>query len=268
MKRPAKLMTAVTQGHGSITAICVFLRLARARLCSVLPRGVSLLDGDEGEQALAVLLLSRNHFTSWFGDMRYFELILGVPHVNVGDGVPSMYLRRLYLDQKLPQMLGNFIYGWEKLPAAIRWDGLREHGRGLDALTERHRYVAEHVSGEWLVDAAFEPAAAQTDHRSFDTGLAQMWSVLAQPIVSQARRRLNARAAVDRGGPFLRSTLTYDTSAAVTRPVTGRVRFGPGFDPAAFAQLEVEAPALGADGLGAVAWHGRQVVSLPVPVRP
>jgi hypothetical protein len=254
----SKLPTAVTEGRGEITTTCVCLPLPRALLCSVLPRGLSLLD-----QPLAVLLLSRNHFTSWFGDMRYLELILGVPNVSAGDRTSSMYMRRLYLDQKLPQLLGNFIYGYEKLPARIRWDGLREHGRGLDALAERYRYQAEQRSGTPLIDAELGPAPRDA---SFAAGLARMWEVLEQPLVSQASRRLSSRAALERGGPFLRSCIRYDASAAVTRPVAGRIRFGAGFDPGPLAELELDVPSLGADGFGAAAWHTSQVVTLPMPI--
>lgn len=258
----AKLPRAIKEGRGTITTTCVCVRLPAALLGSVLPRGLSLLD-DSREQALAVLLLSRNHFTSWFGDMRYLELILAVPNVSASDRVRSMYMRRLYLDQKLPQLLGNLIYGYEKLPATLRFDGLRERGRGLDGLAERYSYRAEDRSGGLLLEARLEatfgPGAPQTDA----AGLARMWALLEQPIISQASRRLSSRAALERGGPFLRSTIRYDASAAVTRPVAGRVRFGASFDPGAFAGRELEVASLGADGLGAVAWHTGQVVALP-----
>lgn len=258
-----ELPRALKEGRGTITTTCVLAPLPAALLSSVLPRELSLLD--PSGQALALLLLSRNHFTSWFGEMQYFELILGVPNVCAGDRTPSMYMRRLYLDQKLPQRLGNYIYGYEKLPARIRWEGLRERERGLDGLAQRYRYCAEDKSGAPLIDAELETASARSD-ADFAAGLARMWALLEQPIVSQASRRLSTRAALERGGPFLRSTIAYDSSAATTRPVTGRLRFAAGFDPRALAKLELEAPSLGPDGIGAAAWHTSQVVTLPVPV--
>jgi hypothetical protein len=249
----AKLPESVTRGIGSITTSCVLLQFPRAIVQSALPRGLTLLDEARG-QALVVLLLSRNHFTTWFGEMRYLELILGLPNVSAGDGVPSMYMRRLYLDQRLPRLLGNYIHGYEKLPAKIRWEGT----------VDRYEYRVEDRFGGLLLDATFG-LAPQRD-QPLEAGLARMWGVLAQPIVSQARRRLSARAALEHGGPFLRSTITYDSSTAVTRPVAGRIRFGAAFDPAVFAGLELETPALGAEGAGAVVWHAGQVVTLPVRI--
>lgn len=222
--RIAAIRAAVTEGRGRLTTAVAVIPIDQSTLRSLLPSGLHV--GDAPPTVL--VMLSRNHFTSWFGDMRYLEMILGIPDVIAGDGVRRTYLRRLYLNQGLPRRLGNLIYGWEKLPATMCWDGLDETLDGTDAVAPLTSYRIRTPDGRPMLTAELsldDPPAtpAQSDIDEVDR-------VLAQPVLSQRARRVRADAATRGGGPFLTTTID---SAARTQPLSGtaRLRIGDSFDP-------------------------------------
>jgi hypothetical protein len=241
----AALTEGLTEGRGTIDTIAAWFPIDAAVVRAMLPRRLSVTPNARG-QCRALVLLSEHQFHSWFAEMRYHELTFVLTDIDSGSGRLNQYLRRLYLDRALPRVLGNRIYGFEKLAATIRWD------RTCD------RYLVEDQQGRGILDASFEPGEPVSA-----IGLAKSWAVLEQPIVSQAARRWSARAALDHGGPYLTSELRFDSRAATPRAVRGRLTFGPRFDPAALAGRTLDLEPLDAEGFGAVAWQTTEVVTLP-----
>lgn len=252
-ERLRTLRATVTEGRGTLTTTAMLHPLDAAVAGALLPRGLRLHPARGDSPARILVLTSRNHFASWFGEMAYLEVILAIADVTVNDEPPSVYFRRLYLNQRLPRVLGNVIYGWEKLPAAIAWDGL-DTGAGLSGIGPATTFRVTADGGAPILKASFRDG-----HSSADVG--PLWDVLAQPVLSQASRRLHADAATTRGGPFFRTAIRTEVTTTL-RPMAGEVQLGAAFDPPALAGRTLDTER----GV-AFAMHTTQVIGLPQTIR-
>ncbi|MBC8073753.1 MAG: NAD(P)-binding protein, partial [Deltaproteobacteria bacterium] len=210
-----------------------------------------------------VVMFAHNHFSAWFGEMRYHEITVAIPWVEYAEERtphrgPFVYLPRLWLDQTLPRLLGNRIYGYEKLPAQVRAEGGDWEIRDDD--------------GDLLVRARFDDereARAPAQWSAFE------WArrMLEQPTISQVRRVFDAdaRAHDDRHQSFYGSTVRYMLSDrdATIAPLTGELAFGGGLSvPGLLPQQPIALPSLAHDVLGAFRMRCAVRVSLPGPTAP
>jgi hypothetical protein len=225
-------LRALTEGRGTLTTIALLHEVEAPLLRGLLPAGLTLPDA---HPARLLVLQSRCQFRAWFGDMRYHELAFGIPDVASPDVPRCLYLRRLYLDAALPRWLGNLIYGFEKLPAHLSWEGTSA-------------WRAARPDGAPILQADWE----ELPH---DADASALFAALAQPVVSQAARRRHTAAAITHGGPFLYTRL-HTPAPATLRRVVGDVDLGPGLDPPALSGVQLRRAA-------AFLVETTQVVSLP-----
>jgi hypothetical protein len=189
---------------GRMTAVVAMLALSRDGARAMLPAGLELAAQDfmPGERHPLVLVLGRQ------SDVRprllplgadYLEAILGVPFVQLRErGTPPRgpfcYCPRLFLDRRLPIVVGRLLYHYDKRRALIR-------------MTADSYRIAEPTRGERLLDAQFGAAEAPVE-------LARR----ARLAVFRCRFRARSRAA--RGA----RAETDDSPAVRRRAARGRVR--------------------------------------------
>jgi hypothetical protein len=145
---------------GRMTAVVAMLALSRDGARAMLPAGLELAAQDfmPGERHPLVLVLGRQ------SDVRprllplgadYLEAILGVPFVQLRErGTPPRgpfcYCPRLFLDRRLPIVVGRLLYHYDKRRALIR-------------MTADSYRIAEPTRGERLLDAQFGAAEAPVE---------------------------------------------------------------------------------------------------------
>ncbi|HET6585414.1 MAG TPA: NAD(P)-binding protein, partial [Nannocystaceae bacterium] len=253
---------SLTEGIGRIDMRAVIRVLPREIVERLLPAGLQLAPQPlvpPGRHPIFVLC-SHDWFDAWFGDMDYHELMIGVPYVELADAQarnrgPFVYMPRLHLDQALPRVLGNAIYGFEKLPGRIAVDD--------EAGTYR---VTDPDSGGELASLAWEATADWSPPAALP-GFAWVRKLFEMPTVSQAQRVFDVNAFSDRDDPplFLCSTVTYglaDPSARV-QPIRARLRLGEALTPAGLPTDVFASDGLDTAFLGAFRLQAPQVVSLP-----
>lgn len=253
---------SLTEGIGTIDMRAVVRVLPREIVERMLPAGLQLAPQPlvpPGRHPIFVLF-SHDWFDAWFGDMDYHEVMIGVPYVELVDAQsrnrgPFVFMPRLYLDRTMPRVLGNAIYGFEKLEAAIDVDE--------DAGTMRAR---DPDTGAELASIAWEAAG---EWRTPDelANFALVRRLFEMPTISQAQRILDPSAFDDRDGEplFLASTVTYgfaDPSARI-QPIRALVRIGESMTPQGLPTDVFAARGLDTDVLGAFRLRAPQVVSLP-----
>lgn len=245
-RRLHEFRATITEGRGTLTSTALLHSIDPSVMAALLPRG--LRPHAAATEARLLLLLSRNHFTSWFGDMVYFEMILAIPDVTTGHGPPSTYFRRLYLDRALPRRLGNIIYGFEKLPAHITWDGLNPDQSGVAGIAPESTHRIRTTAGAPILTATWRAAPLEVDP-------APLAEVLSQPLLSQTSRRRRADAATTHGGPFARTQVDTEVTPD-QRVVIGDVHFEDAFNPPELAGLTLS-------HVTAVTLQATQVIGLP-----
>lgn len=252
-------MRAGTEAKGVLDARVVTLALPRRDVEQLLPAGLKLAPQPltMPDRHPVFMLFSQECFDAWFDEMDYNELLLGVPWVELEEQHlpnrgPFIYMPRLYLDEVLPRVLGNVLYGFEKQAAAVE-------------VTDESFTVRDESGSALLVDGRFdgagEPVApAALPH--FDA----VQQMLEQPTISQALRIVDSHAFYRRaGGPFLCCINRYrfdDPSTRVT-PLRATVRVTGDFSPPGFPTGTFEVGSLAAEPLGAFHIRVPQEISLP-----
>lgn len=253
-------ISSAFEGIGTLDSHVVVLALPIEDVKRLLPAGLELapqIVTPLGKHPVFVLL-SHDHFDAWFGDMDYHELMVGVPYTQLRETSapnrgPFIYMPRLYLDQAIPRILGNRLYGFEKLPGEI------------DA-SETAYTVREPGGGATIVRAELSDtgtAAAPAEFANFDL----VRQLFEQPTVSQALRIVDPDAfhARDAGGPFLCSTVTYafgDPRASL-QPSRIRLEVTEQLTPAGILAGTYEREGIDVAQLGSFHLKVPQVVSLP-----
>lgn len=255
------------EGRGHIDTVMVVVVLSAETVQAMLPAGLQL-----GPQPLVpagrhplLISLAHDHFDAWFGDMDYREAMFAIPWVELADERaphrgPFVYMPRLYLDAAMPQVLGERVYGYEKLAATI------EANAGS--------FTATDEQGDLLVRARFEQDG---EPRSPDgwPNFAWVRKLFEQPTVSQARRRLDrdAREAAAADQRLLGSCVRYLLGgvdwdgrevAPTIQPMQVELQLGNGLTlPGGLPQHAIASPSLAAHVMGAFRMRAQQVVSLP-----
>jgi uncharacterized protein with NAD-binding domain and iron-sulfur cluster len=250
------------EGVGTIDAHVV-VRLVPVDVArSLLPLGLELAPQSVTfpDRHPLVMIFAHDFFQAWFGDMDYHELMFAVPYVRLEDSHaanrgPFLYMPRLYLDELAPRLLGNLLYGFEKLEANIT------------AHAGRFR-VKRRDNGKPIATAHFEavgdPGPA-TAFASFEV----VRQLLEQPTISQALRIADEDAFADRDflSPFLCTNVRYDFGdpTATLQPVRAQVWISPETSPAGLPVGTFDTPSLAEHELGSFRMRAPQVVSLPGP---
>jgi uncharacterized protein with NAD-binding domain and iron-sulfur cluster len=186
--------------------------------------------------------------------------MFAVPYVRLEDSHapnrgPFLYMRRLYLDQPAPRLLGNLLYGFEKLEADI----VADEGRFR---------VKRRDDGKPIVTARFEAAGDPRPPQDF-AGFEAVRALLEQPTISQATRIVDDDAFTDREflSPFLCTRVRYDFGdpSSTFQPVRAEVWLSPETSPAGLPVGTFTAGSLAEHELGAFRMRAPQVVSLPGP---
>ena len=163
---------------GRMTAVVAVLPVARAAAQAMLPAGLDLAAQNytPGDRHPLVLILGRQSNVrprSLPLGADYLEFILAVPFVERRERAPHgrfCYCPRLYLDRRLPTLLGRLLYGYDKRRATIR-------------VTETSYRIADLADGKLLLSADFRSAAAAGEP---STSAAAMLFDL--PVIAQAAR--------------------------------------------------------------------------------
>jgi hypothetical protein len=143
---------------GRMTAVVAILPLAREAAQAMLPAGLGLAAQNHtpGDRHPLVLILGQQ------SNVRprplplgadYLEFILAVPFVEHRGRArrgPFCYCPRLFLDRRLPTVLGRLLYGYAKRRAAIE-------------MTENSYRIADLDDGELLLSADFRSTAATVE---------------------------------------------------------------------------------------------------------
>lgn len=249
------------EATGTIDARVVVrtIDVAHARL--LLPRGL-----EPAPQAITargdhpvVLLFARDRFDAWFGSMRYRELLIAIPFVqrtdtHVPHRGPFCYMPRVYLDAKMPRLMGNLLYGYEKEPARIHDDDdeFVVHGPEEGALLARLRSST--------AGPAVHPA-------ELHVRLADVRRMLEQPTVSQLARIYDPRAfhrdATE--SAFLASNIRYllDDPSATVQPIRAEVEITRAVSPRGLPTDRAAIPSLAESRLGAFRLRAPVRISLP-----
>lgn len=250
------------EGVGTIDAHVVVHLVPTDVARSLLPLGLELAPQPVclPDRHPLLLLFADDFFQAWFGDMRYHELMIAVPYVRLEDSHaanrgPFLYMPRLYLDEAAPRLLGNLLYGFEKLDARIESD-------------ERRFRVERRDDGEPIVTARFEPVGtpmAPQDFEHFET----VRQLLEQPTISQATRIVDDDAFADRDflSPFLCTCVRYDfrDPTATFQGARAEVWLSPHTSPAGLPVGTFTTASLSEHALGSFRMRAPQVVSLPGP---
>ena len=163
---------------GRMTAVVAILPVAREAAQAMLPAGLGLAAQNytPGDRHPLVLILGQQ------SNVRprplplgadYLEFILAVPfveHRGRGPRGPFCYCPRLYLDRRLPTVVGRLLYGYDKRRAVIR-------------MTERSYRISDLAQGELLLSADFRTAAAAVEPSR--SGAAMLFDL---PVISQTAR--------------------------------------------------------------------------------
>jgi uncharacterized protein with NAD-binding domain and iron-sulfur cluster len=259
--------SAFTEGRGTIDTTIVAFTVPAAVAAAMLPVGLQLAPQPFVAPDRHVMFASfaRNHFSAWFGDMRYHELLLGIPFVELVEERsphrgPFIYMPRILLDAEAPRILGERIYGFEKLPGRFTV--------GDDA------WRVEDELGDLCVEAAFESVGLADAPDALD-GFAWARKLLEMPSLSQAGRRFDREARItcdDRD--FLAANVRYLLDGvdwdgvpveATIEPVAARITFGNALVlPAGLSQTPMRISSLASSVVGAFRMRAKQVVSPPV----
>ncbi len=252
-------MQAGTEARGTLDARVVVLSLPRRDVERLLPHGLQLAPQPltMPDRHPVFMLFSHENFDAWFGEMDYRELLLGVPWVELADAHvpnrgPFIYMPRLYLDEALPRVLGNRIYGFEKLSAVIDVDD--------DSYT-----VRDDRGGELLVQGRFEATGEPVAPETLGAW-GELQEMFEQPTISQAMRIVDDNAFYRRtGGPFLccNNRYRFDHEELRVTPLRARVRVTGDFSPAGFPSGSFEAPSIAEQVVGAFHMRVPQEISLP-----
>lgn len=258
--------SAFTEGRGTIDTRIVAFVVPAAVAAAMLPAGLQLAPQPLVAPDRHVMFASfaSNRFSAWFGDMQYRELLIGIPWVELVEERsphrgPFIYMPRLLLDAAAPRILGERIYGFEKLPGRFEVQG--ESWRVQDEL------------GDLCVAAEFD-AVGLADAPDALPGFAWVRKMLEMPTISQAGRRLDREARItcdDKS--FLAANVRYLLDGedwdgapvqATIEPVSARITFGNALVmPAGLSQEPMRVPSLVSSVLGGFRMRAQQVVSPP-----
>lgn len=249
-----------TDGVGTIDSRVVVLGLPREDVEKLLPLGLELAPQTLTfpDKHPVFVMFSHDHFEAWFGDMDYNELMVAVPYVqrtalHVANRGPFIYMPRLYLDDQLPQRLGNLLYGFEKQLGKIDND--------TDSYT-----VRSHDDNQLIASATFSEAGTPQPPSSVPL-FQSVRKLFDMPMISQALRIVDDDAFEERDfvSPFLSCTLCYDFSdaTATVQPLTATVEFTSTLTPPGLPSGPIAVPSIENEVLGAFRLKCNQVVSLP-----
>ncbi len=260
-------LAAFTEGRGTLDARIVPLVLPSTVVAAMLPRGLQLAPQPLVAPGRHPMFVSFAHhrFEAWFGVMDYHELLFGIPWVEYAEERmphrgPFIYMPRLLLDGRVPQILGERIYGYEKLagvfsPGDLEWS------------------VADEL-GDSAVRATFTSAGEASSPDAWPR-FAWVRKLLEMPTISQHARRFDrdARLTGDAEQRFVGSSVQYLLSGTdwegrpvtpTIEPITAKVDFGNAIAlPDGLASTSHATPSIVDDALGAFRLRTRQIVSAP-----
>lgn len=247
------------EAQGPIDSRVVIRTFERDTVASLLPRGLELAPQPivHHRRHPVLFLFSDQQFGAWFGDMEYREMAIAIPFVqrtdlHVPHRGPFLYMPRMYLNAKRPRVLGNRLYGFEKLDAKIEKTESTYVVEELDGdEVARLEYKAD---GDWV-----EPAALpnfEKVRRMFDL-----------PTISQGTRIYNQDAWSDRGseGFFLGTNIRYHFDEPETRiqPLHSTLTIDAELTPRGLRTDPYRSKSLAEAELGSFRMKVRQTVSLP-----
>jgi len=115
--------------RGMLDAFVVIERLPRDEVRRLLPAGLELAPQPLCTPDLhpVFFMFTHEQLDSWFGGVDFRSLMLGVPWVQHADPHvphrgPFIYRPRQYVDDTLPRVIGNRVYGLERTHAEIEAD--------------------------------------------------------------------------------------------------------------------------------------------------
>jgi len=215
-------LAKIGSGEGQLDAVMAVLMLPTAQVERLLPLGLELAPNPLAPVGKHPVLVQLSHWRFEFGDMDYGEHMLAVPYVQLSSydeprRGPFIYMPRLYLDAELPRLLGVYLYGYEKLEAAIE--------RHFPETGQPGSYrVRTEDTGAPLLEAVLSPAGVSGSPSSF-ASFAQLRQLLEMPTISQAARIWDADAATSSDlSPYLASNIVYHFDEPETKLVGVGVR--------------------------------------------
>ena len=163
---------------GRMTAVVAILPVAREAAEAMLPAGLGLAAQNytgRDRHPLVLILGQQSNVRPRPLPLGadYLEFILAVPFVQHRGSAPHgpfCYCPRLYLDRRLPTVLGRLLYGYAKRRATIR-------------MTESRYRIADLDDGELLLSADFRSASATVEPSRSSAAL-----FFDLPVIAQAAR--------------------------------------------------------------------------------
>jgi len=253
-----------SEAVGTLDARVVIRTFERDTVESLLPRGLELAPQPLVHSARhpVLFLFAHDTFEAWFGDMEYREMMIAIPYVQRTDlhiphRGPFLYMPRLYLDSKRPRRLGNRLYGFEKLDAAIE---TQQDSDGESTYTVRELDRDEVVR---LTSSASGPWSAPSEVPNFEV-VRQMFEM---PTVSQGARIYNRDAWSERDseGFFIASNIRYafDDADSRIQPLRSTLLVDSELTPRGLRTDPFVSRGLDETALGSFRMQVRQTVSLP-----
>jgi uncharacterized protein with NAD-binding domain and iron-sulfur cluster len=252
-------LSADFEAKGICDAIVVVRALPADDVAELLPRGLELAPQPSVGAGLhpVVVIAGRNAYEAWFGDMAYDEMLVAVPYVqrtdtHIPNRGPFLYMPRLYLNERRPRMLGNLLYGFEKVEAVI--DNAPGH------------YQVRHEREGLLAELRYESAGPSRSSAG-DGSLEAVRELLQMPTIAQSSRIADSKAFYRDGieSAFICANIRYlfDDPSAVIEPVRATLQVTKRVKPRALPTDTYVAPSLDEARLGAFRMRLPARVSMP-----
>ena len=251
------------EAKGTMDAVVVVRVLEAEDVAELLPRGLELAPQPVVARGLhpVVIIAAHNEYEAWFGDMAYDEVLVAVPFVrrtdtHIPNRGPFLYMPRLYLNEQRPKLLGNLLYGFEKLEADI------DNERDGDAGCITVRQSDDDLILELEYEADGEPFTSARDLR-----LEAVRELLEMPTISQSSRIVDPKAfyrdAIE--SAFVCSNIRYlfDDPDATVQPVRAKLKVTKRLKPRALPTDTFEPPSLAESSFGAFRMKLPSRVSMP-----
>ncbi len=251
------------EARGTMDAVVVVRVLEAEDVAELLPRGLELAPQPVVARGLhpVVVIAGHNLYEAWFGDMSYDEVLVAVPFVrrtdtHIPNRGPFLYMPRLYLNEQRPKLLGNLLYGFEKLEAQI------ENSRQGDS----GRVTVRQADDDLILKVEYE-ADGEAFASARDLRLEAIRDLLEMPTISQSSRIVDPKAfyrdAIE--SAFVCSNIRYmfDDPEATVQPVRAKLEVTKRLKPRALPTDTYEPPSLAESSFGAFRMKLPSRVSMP-----